>query len=510
MLFFHSCWPRRAAALALLALLGCARRHFFQPDARAAALASQPLAAGLDSVHGVTAGRQYARHSGLFRAFFGAHHRRAWATPVTAAVLDLATAVPGGLRPTKLGGGFNSTSLSLVDSAGRPYVLRTVDKDPARAVPRGLRGTFLVNYLRDNVAATHPYGALVVPPLAAAAGVAHATPRLFYVPATGPQLAGDSLAKLRGQLAYLEEKFTGPVGERAGLPPGTARLVDSRERMAQAYDHGSDRAEAEALLRARLFDAWLGDWDRHAGQWTWAETAKQAGRRHFQPVPKDRDMVFYRADDGAVPWLLTRPFTIRHWTTFKAHYTDPTGLMENGELLDKRLLNQLVRTDFRRTAQALQAQLTDPVLALALARLPAAVRATDGPGLRAALQARRAALPAFADRYYRNLARRVNVGGTQAADEFTVQRSPDSLRVVVRSAGRECYARTFYRAETRAVVLEALGGDDGLQTTAAGASHRPRLRFFGGAGQDTQTGPQRVRFRQGPRRPGRAFDKLPE
>ena len=521
----------RPSILLLTALAGflgssCARKSFFQPDARLTAAA--PLPAAADSVTGVTAGRQYADHGGLFKVFFGKHHRRAWATPVTVAVLDLATVVPGGLRPTKLGGGFNSTSLSLADTAGWPFVLRTVDKDPVRATPRLLRGTFLVNYLRDNVSATYPYAALVVPPLAEAVGVAHTTPRLFYVPDGGrTQLAGDSLRKLRGQLAVLEEKFSnrpydslaaaaGCAAYRPGLPPTTTSLLNSRELFKQVYQRGSYVVEADALLRARLLDAWLGDWDRHAGQWTWAQR-RQAGAAagvSYSPVPKDRDMVFYRADDGVIPWLLTRPFTIRHWATFKARYTDPIGLMENGELLDKRLLNSLTRRDFQHRATAMQAQLTDAVIASALARLPAAVRATDGPALAAVLQARRAALPAFADQFYRNLARRVSIGGTAAPDKFEVWRSADSVTVEVSSLkdGGRYYRRTFYGTETRAVTLEGLDGDDRLlmHGPAARATRRPRLWFYGGAGHNERQGPGRVRFHQDKRRPGRAFDKLPE
>ena len=503
------------AALLPGLLSGCARSPYFQPDARQPTEAASPLAPGLDSVRAVTAGRQYAAHGGLYNVFFGRHHRRAWALPVTTAVLDLATAVPGGLRPAKLGGGFNSTSLSLADTAGRPWVLRTVDKDPARATPLRLRRTFLVNYLRDNVSATHPYAALVVPPLAQAVGVAHTSPRLFYVPANYALLPGDSLQKLRGQLVLLEEKFSGK-GERPGLPLGTGHLLDSRERFKEGYGEGANPADAPALLRARLLDAWLGDWDRHAGQWTWAERAGSSDPPRYTPVPKDRDMVFYRADDGLIPWLLTRPFTIRHWTTFKPKYTDPIGLMENGEFLDKRLLNGLTRRDFQRTAQAMQAQLTDDVLATALAHLPVAVRAADAPALLAALQARRAALPAFADRFYLNLARRVSIGGTAQPDRFDVFPYGDSVLVLVRNHTTRLYRRMFARTETRTIFLEGLGGKDELYVheQASGSKRRlsSRLRFFGGADSDVfqRHGPGRMRFRQNSRRPGRAYDKLPE
>jgi hypothetical protein len=153
------CW----GPLCLLAAAGCARDDYFQSDARLNAPAETAAAP-------YTAGRQYARPGGLHRVFFGKHYRSTWAAPVAAPAFDVATAAPGGaLRLGKLGGGFNSTSLGLTAADGRPYVLRTVDKDPRRALKGWLKDSPLAWYLRDNVSATHPYAALVVPPLARAA-----------------------------------------------------------------------------------------------------------------------------------------------------------------------------------------------------------------------------------------------------------------------------------------------------------------------------------------------------
>ena len=188
-------WFLPFSRLALLAgavlVGGCARSDFFQPDARLPAAASASLPAAADSVRGLTAGRHYARHGGLYQVLVGRHHRASWAAPVSAPVLDLGRAVPGGLRPDKLGGGFNSTRLSLSTPDGRQYVLRSLDKDPSRAMPRWLRPTFLTNALRDNISATNPYAALTVPPLAAAVGVPHTQPQLFYMRTDDPVFASD-------------------------------------------------------------------------------------------------------------------------------------------------------------------------------------------------------------------------------------------------------------------------------------------------------------------------------
>ncbi|MBD2721208.1 hypothetical protein IC234_03640 [Hymenobacter sp. BT189] len=486
---------------------GCARQNFFQPDARPDAARAQPLPATADSVRGVTAGRQYARHGRLYGALVGRHHRATWAAPVTVPVLQLS---PSRLRPGKVGGGFNSTSLNLLAPDGRAYVLRTVDKDPIRATPELLRNTFLVNVLRDNVSSTNPYAALVVPPLAAAAGVPHTSPRLFYVRPDDPAFQGDSLRLFRGQLAYLEEKTSSPVSEGKKVD-----ILGSKEAFEKVFSTPAQRLDQPALLRARLLDAWLGDWDRHPGQWNWLATSG-GGATTIAPLPKDRDMVFYRLDDGVLGWLIGH-VAVRHWTTFSAHFPNEENLLSNGEYLDERGLNQLTRAQFRAAAQALQQRLPDTLVARALRRLPASAYALEGPRLTAALQSRRAQLPALADRWYLRLARRPYIGGTARAERFEIHRYADSTVVAVYGAGpaaqsaSRLYQRTFLPAETQQIQLEGLGGDDVFVVEEHGASavSRPRIRVYGGPGTDELRGPtgaRGLRFEQGSAPAKHAYD----
>ncbi|MEL5995514.1 hypothetical protein AAFH49_14955 [Hymenobacter segetis] len=498
-------------ALAGLLGTGCVRRQFFQPDARLDATAPPPATA--DSVHRATAGRQYARHGGLYNALVGRHHRPTWAAPVAAPVLHLATAHPGGLTPGKVGGGFNSTSLSLSSADGRAYVVRTVDKDPIRATPELVRGTFLVNVLRDNISSTNPYAALVVPPLAAAAGVPHASPRLFYVRADDPAFQTDSLRHFRGQLAYLEEKA-------APTTPPPAAIINSTKAFAAAFASPEQRFAPTDLLRARLLDGWLGDWDRHPGQWSWAVTRPtEAGPAALVPLPKDRDMVLYRLDDGALGWLIGHVF-LRHWATFGPRYKNPSGLMSSGHYLDQRILNGLSRAQFRAAAMAMQQRLSDTLITRAVHHLPPAAFALEGPRTIASLQARRAALPTLADGFYLGLARRPRIGGTAQAEQFIIERYADSTVVTVRSLAAGAMSvpllhRAFLPAETRLIQLEGLAGDDvfTVENHGANAASKPAIRIYGGAGNDefrAGNGGQGIRFSQESAPVKRAYDKLPE
>ena len=498
-------------ALAGLLGTGCVRKQFFQPDARLDA--TMPLPAAADSVRGATAGRQYARHGSLYNALVGRHHRPTWAAPVAAPVLHLATVQPGGLTPGKVGGGFNSTSLSLTGTDGRAYVVRTVDKDPIRATPELLRGSFLVNVLRDNISSTNPYAALVVPPLAAAAGVPHASPRLFYVRADDPAFQTDSLRHFRGQLAYLEEKA-------APTTPPSAAVINSTKAFAAAFTDSEQRFAPTDLLRARLLDGWLGDWDRHPGQWSWAVTSPpEAGPAILVPLPKDRDMVLYRLDDGALGWLIGHVF-LRHWATFGSRYKNPSGLMSSGHYLDQRILVGLSRAQFQAAAAAMQQRLPDTLIARAVHQLPSAAFALEGPRTIAALQARRAALPALANGFYLDLARRPRIGSTAQAEHFTIQRYADSTVVIVQSVAANASAaplfrRAFLPAETRLVQLEGLAGDDvfSVEEHGVNAAAKPAIRIYGGAGTDelrAAGGSNGIRFFQKNAPAKRAYDKPPE
>ncbi|MCI1187636.1 hypothetical protein MON38_09405 [Hymenobacter sp. DH14] len=495
-------------ALAGLLATGCVRKQFFQPDARLDATAALPAAA--DSVRNVTAGRHYARHGGLYNALVGRHHRPSWAAPVAAPVFNMRTARPGGLRPGKVGGGFNSTSLNLTAPDGRAYVIRTVDKDPIRATPMAVRGTFLVNVLRDNVSSTNPYAALLVPPLARAAGVPRSSPQLFYVRPDDPAFQTDSLVHFRGQLAYLEEKAA-----LAPERPAPAAVVNSVKAFGSLFASPARRFDQPALLRARLLDAWLGDWDRHAGQWSWAVDAPAPGGfAPIRPLPKDRDMVIYRLDDGVLGWLIGHVI-IRHWVTFGPRYKAPVAQLSNGEYLDRRALNQLTRAQFQAAARDLQRRLPDSVIERAMRRLPPAVYALEGPRTLAAFQARRDHLPALAETFYRELARQPRIAGTNEAERFEIHRYADSTVVAVFPAKGTAtfYRRAFVPTETKRIQLEGLGGDDVFVIENHGPVARcsPAIRIYGGLGTDELRQPgSGVRFEQDSVPAGKAFDKLPE
>ncbi|MDO7873617.1 hypothetical protein Q5H93_02650 [Hymenobacter sp. ASUV-10] len=480
----------RLLFLLLLAggLSNCARRNFAQADARVGTAAASPLPQEADSVL-ATAGRHYDRHGRVYHWFMGRHYRAVWAAPVLAPILNLKTAAPGGLQAGKVGGGYQSISMTLNGAQGRKYALRALDKEPSKTLPGWLRRTFLLNVVRDATAAANPYAALTVPPLAAAAGVAHARPRLVYVRPDAADL-GPASERFRGKLALLEEKFESPADLTPDLA-GARTAIDGEDMLKNVYDNPAYRIDQPAFLRARLLDVLIGDWDRHEGQWQWAEFRQPQGHVLYRGIPKDRDQVYFRLDDGLVPWLAGHVVATQ-FQTFKPKYGNVKALVYQARFIDQRGLSHLTRADFQRTARDLQSCLTDSVLARAARCFPPAVYALEGPRLQTALRARRDALPQAAEEFYRSLARCPTLGGTAQPERFVVRRFRDSTTVTVYSPALTRlgdgdslrFRRTYFAAETREIILDGLGSSDVFDIATAPGGQRLRLQLYGGEGQD--------------------------
>jgi hypothetical protein len=55
------------------------------------------------------------------------------------------------------------------------------------------------------------------------------------------------------------------------------------------------RVLQKELLKARLLDILVADWDRHIDQWKWGVVDTGKGKLYY-PIPKDRDQAFFRSD----------------------------------------------------------------------------------------------------------------------------------------------------------------------------------------------------------------------
>jgi hypothetical protein len=432
-----------------------------------------------------SAGEQYHR-SRLGAFFLGQHYRPVWTTPIKVPVLDIAQ-VNGGLRIGKMGGGQQTTSLSLIGPNGEAWVLRSLDKDPVNILYPFWRRTIFANLMRDQIASSHPYAAPVVSSLAGAAGIFHTNPRIVFISATDSRF-GQYRNRMGNRLFLLEEKYTGnpqlwPQFKSASV------LLNSHQMLRNRFRRQSQRIDQLAFAQCRLFDLLIGDWDRHEGQWTWAAYPTDS-LVYYKPIPKDRDQAFSRYQDGLVPWLLTRDFALRKFGQFDDQMPDVADFTVNAAFLDERALNVVTLPEFITLARQLQAKLTDSVIIAAVKELPPPIYQLSGPELIQGLKSRRQNLVQIATDYYRLLARHVLVPGTDQREKFEITRL-DNGRTQIKvyqlmpagGTGSLLYQRIFKKPETAEITLHGLGGDDEFVVTGKVKSSI-KINIVGGLGED--------------------------
>jgi hypothetical protein len=124
--------------------------------------------------------------------------------------------------------------------------------------------------------------------------------------------------------------------------------------------------------------------------------------------------------------------------------------------------------DWKAAAIALRQTLTDSVIAASIAQLPPQIVAVSGAEIIKKLKRRRDNLERDAARYYRVLAKSVDVNGTAGKEHFEVKRGTKgetilSVYRVDEQGEKEAapyYRRIFNNEETSLITIYGFSGDD--------------------------------------------------
>ncbi|TPE40606.1 hypothetical protein [Pontibacter mangrovi] len=441
-----------------------------------------------DSTITLAAGPHYDR-SRLYTFFFGKHYRKVWAAPVEVPVLDIGTAY-GGLEPLQMGGSRQTINMRLQDSTGTEYVVRSLDKEPASALPERLQQSLLADFIRDATSATNPYAPLALPAMEKAIGINYLEPQLVYVP-HDPRL-GEFVDEIGGAMALMERR---PTDDQSDYRPmGKAPDVkSSRSAITERLTDNDSYFDARLFLRSRLFDMLIGDWSRHEDNWRWGEKAYAEKAYVYEAIPRDRDNIFYNIDDGPVLWLLQRFGVKPHFQSFKRSISASRleKLNRSGRNLDELILAKLEWQDWQEIADSVQHALTDEVIEQGFTALPDTIAALSAAPTIRKLKARRDDLPQMARNYYKALAQKVQVVGTDKHERFEVTSQPNG-DVLVRmykilkegDVQQLLYERTVRASETGVLELYGLNGDD-IFLFSGSAKPKLKIKVWGGAGEDT-------------------------
>jgi hypothetical protein len=431
-----------------------------------------------------TAGSQYST-SRLHQLLWGKHYRKEWATPVSVPVFYLDTAA-GGLTPYQAGGGRQSKTLRLWDTARREYVLRSIDKSFGGALPPIFRNTFVERLINDQASIAHPFSAITIPDMAHAAGIYHTNPRIVYVP---QQEKLDSFNQSYGNALYLFEQRPDENWETAPNFGQSHNIIGTEKLQEHMLKNSKHRVDQLAFLRARLFDIFLGDWGRHEDQWRWAKF-EQDDRIVYKPIPRDRDQA-YTKFDGLLLQTIMSMAGLKHLQTFDSSVRSIATYNFPARHLDRQLANEPTLSDWLAIATDLRQAINDSVIENAVKKLPPELYSYSGPKIAAILKGRRNNLLQFASDYYHFLAQEVEITGTSDRDWFEVKRLEDNRTQVnvypvagnnIRGV-RPYYSRVFTAAETKEIRLYGIEGQD-VFVVSGTATGNILVRIIGGPGHD--------------------------
>jgi len=316
----------------------------------------------------------------------GEQYRDAWAAPIRVPIVYLDT-LKGGLTVIEEGGGQQTHSLEVEDTLGIRYSFRSITKDPSEIVPDVAKEIGLDNIIVDGVSAQHPYAALVVAHLAGAVEILHTHPQAVFV--SKQKVLGDFNEKYGNRLYLFEFETEGKVNWTNY--PKIIELFDTDDIQKLKADGEPITVDRSELIRVRLFDLLIGDWDRHAKQWGWA-VEKKEDVLVAHPVPGDRDNAFFKQEE-VIPSLISNDLLLPKMQTFEKDIEHMPGLVRP---FDEYFLRNASMHDFVTEAEHLQHTLTDSVINRAFLLWPENIRGLDADEIETKLIARRKGIVEYA------------------------------------------------------------------------------------------------------------------
>jgi hypothetical protein len=388
------------------------------------------------------ASHRYSSGTVFRRLFLGNNYRKLWSQPVKMPVFD-ATNAMGGLRVIKLGGGSQTRSLHLEDRQGSEWVLRTIDKDVEKVLLPILRKTVIKDIVQDMISAAHPYAPLVVQELGKQTGVITPQAHLFYVP-DDPAL-GRYRHLFAGRICFLMQRT--PITR---FEPLEANELERK--LLNGYQH---QVMQDQVLKARILDMVVADWDRHKKQWRWIRN-DSANVHYYQPVAVDPDLACFVSDGllAKVVGFLAMP----QLEGFKKGTNDFKDLNHKSWQFDRRFLSSLSAADWKKTIENFQDDLSDEAISNAVRKLPPEIYKINGQRMEAILRARRDGLMSGCMKYYRHLSKHVYIFLSATNDDIEIIPSRDSvsIRIYSRIEGKAkslVYNRKIFAHETKQITF---------------------------------------------------------
>ena len=433
--------------------------------------------------------------TGFYRFLFGNYYRNYYSTPIQVQAATLEQ-LHGGLTPLREGGGHQSMSLRLVDKDGKEYVMRGLKKSATkflqsvafkdRYIGNEFKNTYTEDFLLDFYTSSHPYGAFILDDLSESVGIFHTNPILYYIP---KQNALAEFNENFGDELYMVEER--PIDEfkdlkSFGKPDAIESTDDVLLNIQKDKKYTIDEA---ALIRARLFDNIIGDWDRHTDQWRWARYNITKDSVLYKPIPRDHDQAFAKYDGTLLNILLNIP-AARHIRPFKDEIKGIRWLNKAAYPMDLAFITNSGEDVWLREARYLKEHLTDEVIDRTFKELPKEVQDDTMEEIKRKLKNRRDDIEKYALQYRKILLKTVLLTGTDKKEKFVITRLPHGKTEVkifsIKKDGSitQLHNKTYSKKETKELWIYGLDDDDIFEVY--GKPHNAiTVRMLGGQNHDT-------------------------
>ncbi len=412
--------------------------------------------------------------SAVSKLMIGKNYRDEWTQPVTVPVLDLGQE-QGGLRPVKAGGGKQTKSLRLEDKSGKEWSLRSIEKFPEAAIPPDLRQTFAKDVVEQGISASYPYASLSIETLAKAADLPTIRRKLVYVP-DDPRL-GRFRPDFSERLAVLEEREPITIKKTDGTDEVVLKLAKDND----------DHIDQRSVLKARLLDNFIMDFDRHEDQWRWSTRDTGKGKIYFA-IPRDHDQAFF-VNQGLIPRFAAKPWFVPEIQGFRADAKNIKTFNKPARNFDRFFINELDQQTWEQHIDTFLNAMTDEVIETALHQQPREVQQFDMDEVISKLKKRRNFFRDDMMDYYRFISKVVSVTGSNQKELFTISKKEDgSVHVVSNKIEKDgvvsskIYDRLFDPAITKEVRIYGLGDED--RYVIEGGASPIKIRIVGGPGND--------------------------
>ncbi|SEN86729.1 Calcineurin-like phosphoesterase [Flavobacterium sp. CF108] len=429
----------------------------------------------------------------VHKFLFGQHYRKYYSMPINVPVATLDT-LKGGLKPIREGGGHQSVSLRMSDPKEREYVMRGMKKSASvflqsvafkdQYIVNDFEDTYTESFLFDFYTTSHPYAPFVTGSMSDKIGVLHTNPVLYYIPKQNG--LGEFNAGFGDQLYMVEERPADNHldGKDFGNP---SDIIGTDDMMANLHKDEKYSVDEKEYIKARLFDMLIGDWDRHADQWRWAEFKKD-GKVIYRPIPRDRDQAFAKYDGALLSILMNIP-ALRHMRTFKDKIGNVKWLSREPYPMDLAFLKTAEEKDWIEQAKFIQDNLSDSDIENAFKAMPKEVQDGTVDDIIRKLKIRKGDLQKYAAKYSDVLSKTVMIAGTDKKDKFVLNHNArKSIEIQVFRVKKEgdelVYTKTVNDAKTKNLWIYGLDDNDVFEVKGDQKS-RIKVRLIGGQNNDT-------------------------